>query len=1132
MSFLSCCKLLLLLSLLFELTKAQTRTTNKCLVRWEVNTNEGRTGLKVLGSVSQSGINGDVTSEDFANDHSTSPSDRTSSKTFPVYGAIFSSYVPSSSTDVCNGETFKNMLPTMTALKLENSADGNETTLNMNIPQLYLPASVGLVVNSKVGFVPVKVASSRIIGLSMGVEGTTSTFTKTGANEYSFTTLENTVEMRTKSGTITVHPIVGNPAEVPFAEQKTKRLSMSGTIKYASNEFIMNIKTFEVKLSDTIKIVGNIELRASSRLECNELCTIHGKCVYLSGSTSCQCQCGWSGLDCQVPPTLSSPIYGKAVIPKELPVSGGSMSIIMNGSSANFENILSKSDVRVMIGYSPSVDAPTLLGGSGSAAFAITAPPSYGRLSNVWTNVYLGSTKNWWCHLPQSTSSKIFKYYPTESIYKLYGTCSDQSIPYLGNTLNSVKVYDQIKGGVCGSGIQCLNNGKRESKPCKCNCQDTGGWTGFDCGLCSGKSRIRKSSIDDDINATRSMCSTQVQTEKDKNNVYCDEDMGYRDNYELNLYCMPGPQLVNLTGPDLTVKVLCGAGSAGKCNVDVFFHSSVTYTTGPRRVLFCEAQKCTAKEVSVLIKTDEKGYNVSSVLQQKVVCEEATCACAPGVSECSDTIKSILKEVKGPFQLNCKGSQSLRSFSCTVDEKHLPIQLDLDCSAGTCRTERPPDLLEVESNGFILSPGAIVIIAISLGIAMCFVIACAQVEEGCFGKKQKNEKRNYTCSKIGVVDHVDGNDTVEMIAVTAFSGDDPAHDARNGGNENNSDNSKDGNEEAVVVEGNFKKELFSSVSARRTRNRQSDACMCFNNVCYSVTKQQTSICNVRKEQISPTIILNNVSGSIRQSGLTAIMGESGAGKTSLLRVLQGRATGKQRNVNMNDNENNNILTDIEMPGAGMSSGNFKGPWPEGICPFVAQDKDSEIMESLTVEEQVTFSALLRQPRRIRRRYDNNKNDNEEEHNSPVKIARRVIQVLGLDSVRDSRGGILSGGERRRVSIALEFASLDLRKSKNRTPRLFMLDEPCSGLDSSVAYTITLTLSKLAVEHNIAVAMSIHQPSSALWSCVDDLILMNHGKCLYVGPAHGSLERLKLHFNMSRLKLMILFNQFTQQPMMQ
>ena len=56
----------------------------------------------------------------------------------------------------------------------------------------------------------------------------------------------------------------------------------------------------------------------------------------------------------------------------------------------------------------------------------------------------------------------------------------------------------------------------------------------------------------------------------------------------------------------------------------------------------------------------------------------------------------------------------------------------------------------------------------------------------------------------------------------------------------------------------------------------------------------------------------------------------------------------------------------------------------------------------------------------------------------------------------------------------------------------MLDEPCSGLDSSLAYTITLALSKLAVKHGIAVAMSVHQPSSALWSCVDDLILMNHG----------------------------------------
>ena len=221
--------------------------------------------------------------------------------------------------------------------------------------------------------------------------------------------------------------------------------------------------------------------------------------------------------------------------------------------------------------------------------------------------------------------------------------------------------------------------------------------------------------------------------------------MGFRPTHGLTFYCGPGPTLVNLTGPDLTVKVVCGAAGVGKCNVDVFFHSAATDLTGPVRVLGCTAEGCEAKEISTKKTVDEKGNRVNGVESQTIVCEKATCGCSS--TECGETLRSVLKQVTGPFALACSHSESTRDFSCTVNEAHLPIQIDLTCGAGTCRDSLPPDLVANTKKSFAISTSTIVAIVVSLATGACLVIACAQAENNekkcClyFGKC-KNNKRN------------------------------------------------------------------------------------------------------------------------------------------------------------------------------------------------------------------------------------------------------------------------------------------------------------------------------------------------------------------------------------------------------
>jgi ATP-binding cassette subfamily G (WHITE) protein 2 len=135
-------------------------------------------------------------------------------------------------------------------------------------------------------------------------------------------------------------------------------------------------------------------------------------------------------------------------------------------------------------------------------------------------------------------------------------------------------------------------------------------------------------------------------------------------------------------------------------------------------------------------------------------------------------------------------------------------------------------------------------------------------------------------------------------------------------------------------------------------------------------------------------------------------------------------------------------------------------------------QEDVILPTVTVEEAISFSAELRVGRRV---------SHEERR---VRVSQ-IISDLSLSSVRDSRVGDtrrrkgISGGERKRCSIGVEMV---------HRPRLLLLDEPTSGLDSSSAHALLLLLRKLARERNVAVAFTVHQPSSRDFALFDRLLV--------------------------------------------
>eukprot|EP00158_Paraphelidium_tribonemae_P008650 Partr_v1_DN28639_c1_g1_i1_m50047 putative (ABC) transporter len=218
-------------------------------------------------------------------------------------------------------------------------------------------------------------------------------------------------------------------------------------------------------------------------------------------------------------------------------------------------------------------------------------------------------------------------------------------------------------------------------------------------------------------------------------------------------------------------------------------------------------------------------------------------------------------------------------------------------------------------------------------------------------------------------------------------------------------------------------------------------------------------------------LLRGIYGVVKPGEVMAIMGASGAGKTTCLDILAGRA---KRGV---------VSGQLLINGMVPTRQQFKK-----ISGYV--DQEDTLLGTLTVYETLLYSALLRLPKDM-------------SHAAKVRRVQDTMVELGIEHIANSRIGYpghrgISGGEKRRVSIAMEVVT---------SPSVIYLDEPTSGLDSYNALTVVQSLVRLAKNYNRTVILSIHQPRSNIFAMFDKLLLLAEGGFMvYSGPIFGRSSR--------------------------
>ena len=222
--------------------------------------------------------------------------------------------------------------------------------------------------------------------------------------------------------------------------------------------------------------------------------------------------------------------------------------------------------------------------------------------------------------------------------------------------------------------------------------------------------------------------------------------------------------------------------------------------------------------------------------------------------------------------------------------------------------------------------------------------------------------------------------------------------------------------------------------------------------------------------ISGKMILQKNCGSVRSGEMVAILGGSGAGKTSLLNALSGRMestlSGKILYNNSTRTEKEWLIT----------------------CSFVEQE--DLFIKTLTVYETIEFAAKLKLP----------KLSNIERQNR----INTVIAQLGLDKCKNTRVGDscdkgISGGEKKRLSIAIELIKM---------PDILFLDEPTSGLDAFNAMNIVDCLNQISKNNNMIILMTIHQPRVDIVNMFDRIMLLSMGRTIWDGTLQDAIRHFE------------------------
>ncbi|KAG5572715.1 hypothetical protein H5410_062481 [Solanum commersonii] len=222
-------------------------------------------------------------------------------------------------------------------------------------------------------------------------------------------------------------------------------------------------------------------------------------------------------------------------------------------------------------------------------------------------------------------------------------------------------------------------------------------------------------------------------------------------------------------------------------------------------------------------------------------------------------------------------------------------------------------------------------------------------------------------------------------------------------------------------------------------------------------------------------LLHGVTGAFRPGVLTALMGVSGAGKTTLMDVLAGPKTGGY------------IEGDVRISGFPKKQETFARV--SGYC-----EQTDIHSPQVTVHESLIFSAFLQLPKEV---------SNEDK----MIFVDEVMDLVELDNLKDAIVGLpgvtgLSAEQKKRLTIAVELVA---------NPSIIFMDEPTSGLDARAAAIVVRTV-RNTVDTGRTVVCTIHQPSIDIFEEFDELLLVKKGgQLIYAGPLGRHSQKIIEYF---------------------
>ncbi|CAG2164602.1 unnamed protein product [Oppiella nova] len=247
---------------------------------------------------------------------------------------------------------------------------------------------------------------------------------------------------------------------------------------------------------------------------------------------------------------------------------------------------------------------------------------------------------------------------------------------------------------------------------------------------------------------------------------------------------------------------------------------------------------------------------------------------------------------------------------------------------------------------------------------------------------------------------------------------------------------------------------------------------------------------ISRNKTNVKTIINDLNGEITSGQLTGILGPSGSGKTTLIECLAGRrVAGLSGRVWVKSSNDKKIKLRIAYNGQTLRDHLL----------------DCHALREFMRRLEFFFLQLLRWLSRVwlYTGADNQVNCELMEpltDNKSQSDVHKMLSVFGLLGCARVKTGAISGGQKKRLSIALELIF---------SPNILLLDEPTTGLDSASSFQCLSLLKTLSYNKEpLVIAMSIHQPTARLLAFFDSIyVLSMDGRCIYSGPTDRLITHL-------------------------